>query len=215
MPTPHGDNHDLWVDSNDPARMIEGNDGGACVSFDNGASWSSLYNQPTAQFYHLATDGGFPYRVYGTQQDNTAISVPSRSANRSRKSAITWSECYEVGDSECGHIAVRPDDPNIVYSGGPPEAGRRSRATTTVPGSSAPYRSGPSFTEESGSRSTSTVSSGPSRLRFLPHNPGVLYVAANVVFRSDDEGQSLGGDHPDLTRNDPAKPGSIRRAAGR
>jgi photosystem II stability/assembly factor-like uncharacterized protein len=78
VPTPHGDNHDLWIDPRNPLRMIEGNDGGACVSFNGGATWSTVYNQPTAQFYHLATDNQFPYRVYGTQQDNSAISVPSR-----------------------------------------------------------------------------------------------------------------------------------------
>ena len=72
LPTPHGDNHDLWIDPNDPQRMVEGNDGGACVSFNGGATWSSIYNQPTAQFYHVAVDTQSPYRVYGTQQDNSA-----------------------------------------------------------------------------------------------------------------------------------------------
>src|SRR3989440_11029001 len=76
---PHGDNHDLWIDPLDPQRMIEGNDGGACVSFVGGASWSSIYNQPTAEFYHVITDNQFPYRVYGAQQDNSTICVPSRS----------------------------------------------------------------------------------------------------------------------------------------
>ena len=77
--TPHGDNHDLWIDPSDTDRMIEGNDGGACVSFNGGESWSSIYNQPTAQFYHVVTDDQFPFRAYGTQQDNSAVSVPSRS----------------------------------------------------------------------------------------------------------------------------------------
>ncbi len=71
-------------------RMIEGNDGGACVSFSGGASWSSIYNQPTAEFYHVTTDNAVPYRLYGAQQDNTTISTPSRSDN----GAITWAECY-------------------------------------------------------------------------------------------------------------------------
>jgi len=78
--TPHGDNHDLWIDPQNPQRMIEGNDGGACVSFNGGGTWSTIYNQPTAQFYHLDTDTRFPYRVYGTQQDNSAISVPSQTS---------------------------------------------------------------------------------------------------------------------------------------
>src|SRR3712207_1246471 len=79
--TPHGDNHDLWIDPRDPRRMIEGNDGGACVSFDGGASWSTIYNQPTAEFYHVVTDSRFPYRLYVAQQDNSTLSVPSRSDN--------------------------------------------------------------------------------------------------------------------------------------
>ena len=94
--TPHGDDHDLWIDPNNPLRMIEGNDGGACVSFNGGETWSSIYNQLTAQFYHLTTDNRFPHRVYGTQQDNTAISVPSRT----HKGAIPWGDCYVVGNSE-------------------------------------------------------------------------------------------------------------------
>src|SRR5205823_156202 len=73
----------------------------------------TIYNQPTAQFYHVTTDTRFPYRVYGTQQDNSAISVPSRTA----KGGIPLSDCYVTGSSESGHIQVRPDNPDIVYSG--------------------------------------------------------------------------------------------------
>ena len=77
IPIPHGDDHALWIDPNNNRRIIDGNDGGACVSFNGGMSWSSIYNQPTAQLYHVCTDDQFPYRVYGSQQDNTAITVPS------------------------------------------------------------------------------------------------------------------------------------------
>ena len=111
--TPHGDNHDLWIDPNDPTRMIEGNDGGANISFNGGASWSTIYNQPTAQFYHIDVDNQYPYRVYGTQQDNTSISVPSAS----EWGAITLADCSYPGTGESGFIAVDPRDPNIVYVG--------------------------------------------------------------------------------------------------
>ncbi len=76
---PHGDNHDLWIAPEDPRRMVEGNDGGATVSFDAGESWSTLDNQPTAQFYHAITDDQFPYHVYGAQQDNSTVAIASRS----------------------------------------------------------------------------------------------------------------------------------------
>jgi photosystem II stability/assembly factor-like uncharacterized protein len=105
--TPHGDNHDLWIDPRNPQRMIEGNDGGACVTFNGGDSWSTIYNQLTAQFYHVATDNQFPYRVYDTQQDNTAISVPSRT----NKGTIPWGDCYTVGTSESGYIAGASHQP--------------------------------------------------------------------------------------------------------
>ena len=111
--TAHGDHHDLWFDPHNSQRMIMGDDGGACVTFNGGETWSSLYNQPTAEFYHVTTDNQVPYRVYGAQQDNSTISLPSHS----RLSAITQADYYEIGGGESGYIAVRPDDPNIVYAG--------------------------------------------------------------------------------------------------
>ena len=202
--TPHDDNHELWIDPRNPDRMILGNDGGACVSYNGGETWSSIYNQPTAQFYHMDTDNQFPYRVYGTQQDNSAINVPSQS----HIGAILWGDCYLVGSSESGHIAVKPDDPNVVYSGaigstpggGAPilrydHSTKQVRAVTVWPdgtGSWAPreqkYRFSWSFP-----------------LCFSPHETGVLYAAANVVFRSTDEGSSWEPISPDLTRDDPTK----------
>jgi len=111
--TPHGDNHDLWIDANNPKRMIEGNDGGACVSFNGGVTWSTLYNQPTAQLYHVCADQQQPYRVYASQQDNSAISLPSFAS----RGAITMTDWFEPGGGESGYIAVHPDDPNIVIAG--------------------------------------------------------------------------------------------------
>ncbi|MFN3334548.1 MAG: WD40/YVTN/BNR-like repeat-containing protein, partial [Caldilinea sp.] len=88
IPTPHGDNHDLWIDPRNNRRMIEGNDGGACVSFNAGASFSTIYNQMTGQFYNMDVDNEFPYRVYGTQQDNSSICVPSDTI----AGAIPWAD---------------------------------------------------------------------------------------------------------------------------
>ena len=109
----HGDYHDLWIDPKNPQRIIQGNDGGATVSFNGGASWSTIYNQPTMEFYHVTTDNQVPYRLYGAQQDNSTISV----ASRSNLAAITQVDTYEVGGGESGYIAVQPDDPNIIFAG--------------------------------------------------------------------------------------------------
>ena len=202
---PHGDHHDLWIDPKDPTRMIEGNDGGACVSFNGGDSWSTIYNQPTSQFYHLTTDNQFPYRVYGTQQDNSAISVPSRSTDRA---GIVWGDCYTVGFSESGHIAVRPDDPNIVYSGAigsSPGGGdslmrydRRTRQSRIV-------SVWPELVSGLGAKDHRYRFQWTYPIVISPHDPDVLYVAANVLFRSVNDGASWEEISPDLTRNDVEK----------
>jgi photosystem II stability/assembly factor-like uncharacterized protein len=202
--TPHGDNHDLWIDPRNPRRMIEGNDGGACVSFNGGASWSTIYNQPTAQFYHLAVDSRFPYRVYGTQQDNTAISVPSRS----EKGAILASQCYPVGSAESGYIAVRPDNPDVVYAGAigsAPGGGgvmlRYDHATEQV----RIITVWPELYGGWGAKDLKYRFQWTYPIVISPHDPNVLYAAGNRLFRSTDEGMSWQAIGPDLTRNDPAK----------
>ena len=112
--TPHGDNHDLWIDPADPLRMIQANDGGANVSYDRGATWSVQSNQPTAQMYRVSTDNDFPYRLLGGQQDNSAVRIRSRSA---RGSAIGVRDWEPTAGGESGHIVAKPDDPDIVVGG--------------------------------------------------------------------------------------------------
>ena len=202
--TPHGDNHELWIDPRDPRRMIEGNDGGACVSFNGGDTWSTIYNQPTSQFYHLTTDNQFPYRVYATQQDNSAISVPSRST----KGAIMWSDCYAVGSSESGHIAVRPDDPNIVYSGAigsSPGGGDSLLRYDHSIGQTRIVSVWPEFQWGLGLKDHKYRFQWTYPIVISPHDPNVLYVAGHVVFRSDDDGESWEIISPDLTRGDRTK----------
>jgi photosystem II stability/assembly factor-like uncharacterized protein len=204
--TPHGDNHDLWIDPHNPRRMIEGNDGGACVSFNGGESWSSIYNQPTAQFYHVTADTQYPYRVYGTQQDNTAISVPSRSY----KGAILWTDCYPVGSSESGHIAVRPDNPNIVYSGAigsAPGGGGILLRYDHVTGQVRIITVWPELFGGWGAKDTKYRFQWTYPIVISPHDPNALYVAGNRVFRSTDEGTSWEILSPDLTRADVSKLG--------
>lgn len=194
---PHGDNHDLWLDPANPQRLIVGNDGGATVSLNGGVSWSSFYNQPTSEFYHVTVDNRTPYRVYGAQQDNTTFSVPGRSG----RDAITAVEWYEIGGGESGYIAVDPRDPNVVY------AGSYQGYLTRYDHARGQLRQVSVWPEE-----YSGWAAGQQQYRFnwtaplliSPHDPTTLYVAANYVFRSRDEGQSWEPISPDLTRNDPA-----------
>jgi photosystem II stability/assembly factor-like uncharacterized protein len=200
--TPHGDNHDIWIDPVNTQRMVQGNDGGACVSFNGGSSWSTLYNQPTAQFYHLAVDNRDPYTVYGTQQDNSSIAVPSRSPWNS----ITWTDCYLAGTGESGYIAVKPDNPDIVYVGaiGSSPGGGNSLQRYD-------HRSKQTRLISTWPESTSGLGAIDHRYRFAwtypilvsPHDPNKLFVGGNVVFVSNNEGQSWQPISPDLTRATP------------
>jgi photosystem II stability/assembly factor-like uncharacterized protein len=205
--TPHGDNHDLWIDPADPNRMIEGNDGGACVSCNGGQTWSSIYNQPTAQFYRIDTDNQYPYRVYATQQDNTTISTPSAAA----WGAITLGDCTYPGTGESGFVAVHREDPNIVYSGAigssPGGAGSLQRYD---------HRTGQIQLVNVWPEASLGIAPKDMRYRFAwtfpiafsPHDSGVLYAAGNHVFRSRDEGMSWEEISPDLSLNDIARQGS-------
>ncbi|HKR70578.1 MAG TPA: hypothetical protein VJT16_17190 [Streptosporangiaceae bacterium] len=196
FPVPHGDCHDLWIDPADTKRMILGDDGGASVTLDGGESWSSLYNQPTAELYHVTTDTRQPYRIYAAQQDNTTIALPSQS----RWGAITQLDTTHVGGGESGYIAVRPDNPDIVYAGNyKGEITRHDQST----GENQPIMVWP---EE-------TASAGEGRYRFnwtspillSPHDPDVLYQGGNHVFRSADEGQTWQPISPDLSYADAEK----------
>ncbi|MGH2376928.1 MAG: VPS10 domain-containing protein [Candidatus Limnocylindria bacterium] len=195
---PHGDNHDLWIDPSDPRRMIEGNDGGATVTFNGGETWSSIYNQPTAEMYHVITDTRFPYHIYAGQQDNTAIAVPSRA----RIAGITGIEAYEIGGGESGYVAIRPDDPNIAYCGS--FQGYLTRYD---------HRTGQSRNIMVWPEMSSGHAAKDVRYRFQwtfpivlsPHDPNTLYVTGNRAFRSRDEGETWQTISPDLTRNDPSR----------
>ena len=200
LPTPHGDNHDLWIDPRDNRRMIQGNDGGANVSFNAGASWSSVYNQLTAQLYTVDTDGRAPhYLVYGTQQDNSSIGVPSSTND----GAITWADCRVAGTGESGYVAVDPRDPDVVYVGAVGSSPGGGGALQRYDHRTGQIRLVNVWPEHHGGI-------GPGELkyrfgwtfpiRFSPHDPNVLYTGGNRVFRSTDEGQSWEPISPDLTR---------------
>jgi photosystem II stability/assembly factor-like uncharacterized protein len=199
---PHGDCHVLWIDPRDPKRMIEGNDGGATVTLDGGTTWSTVYNQPTAQFYHAVTDDQFPYRIYGAQQDNSTVAI----ASRSDEGAITERDWYAVGGGESGYIAPQPGDASVVYAGTYmgtlTRYDHRTRQTRDVsvwlnnydghPAADVPYRFQWTFP-----------------IVFSPHDRNTLYVTAQRVFKTTDGGTSWQPISPDLTLHDPATLGPV------
>jgi photosystem II stability/assembly factor-like uncharacterized protein len=199
--TPHSDHHDLWIDPEDPSRMIVADDGGAQVSFNGGNSWSTLMNQPTAQIYRVSTDNSFPYRLLGAQQDNSTIRIKSRTYG----SAITEADWESTAGFESGYVVADPLNPDIVYGGN--YGGYLSR-----------------LDHKTGENRTITVwpdnpiGAGADILKyrfqwnfpifFSPHNPKRLYAAGNVLFTSENEGQSWEAISSDLTTNDKSKQGS-------
>jgi photosystem II stability/assembly factor-like uncharacterized protein len=204
IPTPHGDNHALWIDPRNSHRMIEGNDGGATITFDGGRTWSSILNQPTAQFYHVTTDDRVPYNVYGSQQDNWAMRLPSMSF----EGAISWRDYVEPGGGESGYIAINKKPPYMVYGGGIGTGAGHGRLVAWNP--------------ETGQKRNVTVwpevlgmgaSAESLKYRFQwtfpcevsPHDDSTLYICSQFVHRSTDGGTSWETLSPDLTRNDPSK----------
>ena len=185
--------------------MIKGNDGGACVSFNGGLSWSTIYNQPTAQLYHVCTDDRFPYRVYGSQQDNTAITVPSATVD----GAIHERDWYAPGGGESGYIAIKPDDQDIVVASGP--IGQRAYNDLMTLYN---HRTGQKWIVTAwpelygwgvGAETMKYRFQWTFPIMFSRHDPDVLYVCSQHLHRSTDLGASFEVLSPDLTRNDPDK----------
>ncbi|HKK08384.1 MAG TPA: glycosyl hydrolase, partial [Gemmatimonadota bacterium] len=197
---PHGDTHDLWINPDRPDHIIIGDDGGGQVTVNGGRTWTSYYNQPTAQFYRVFVDNRFPYRVYGPQQDNTTISVPAWAPGTGE---LTSQGLWRTqGGGESGYIAFDPEHPGLTYAGSyggvidrmDHESGQ-SRDVVPYPqlalGESANYL----------------------KYRFQWNAPilksrfdtSVVYTAAQVVLKTTDGGHGWTPISPDLTRNDTTK----------
>ena len=192
---PGGDDYqNLWINPNDPNIILLVSDQGALVTVNGGASWSSWYNQPTAQIYHVSVSPTFPYRVCGGQQESGSVCISSRGND----GAITLREWHPVGVIEYGYVAPDPLDPDIVYGGGRNEVSKFHWSTgqvqnvTPIPLRSAKYRT---------DRSEPTM--------FSPLDPHTLYFASNVLFKTTDGGNSWQTISDDLTRQNPGIPASV------
>jgi len=195
---PHGDYHALWIDPTNPQRMISGNDGGATISVDGGKTWSSIYNQPTAQFYHVAVDNAVPYRILGAQQDNSTIGIASRSDD----GTIGRADWSDVGGGESGYIVPHPHDPDIVYAGSYVGVltrwDRRTRQAQSID-------VWPDNTSGHGAAHLRHRFNWTSPVLISRHDPKVLFIAGERVFKTTNEGMSWTPISPDLTRNEKEK----------
>ncbi|MHC5066331.1 MAG: WD40/YVTN/BNR-like repeat-containing protein, partial [Planctomycetota bacterium] len=199
---PHGDNHDLWIDPNDPKRMIQSNDGGANVSFDGGETWTQQDGQPTAQMYRVSTDNDFPYRLLGGQQDNSAVRIRSRSLLGGSIGVRDWEP---TAGGESGFIVAKPDNPDIVIGG---SYGGTMVITNHRTGERRSINVWPDNPMGWGAADLQYRFQWNYPIFFSPHDPDLLYAAANVLFVSRDLGGSWEPISPDLTRNEKSMQGS-------
>ncbi|MBK9154682.1 MAG: glycosyl hydrolase [Chloracidobacterium sp.] len=200
---PHGDNHDLWIAPDDNQRMINSNDGGANVSNDGGRTWTEQ-DQATAQFYRVAVDNDFPYNIYGAQQDNSTVKIPSRT----NEATITERDWYDVGGGESGWIAPHPENSDIVFAGSYGGLLTRYDHKTRQLRNVNVYPDNPMG---AGAEAMKYRFQWNFPILFSPHRTEgkyALYAAGNLLFRSLDEGQSWQAISPDLTRNDKSKQGT-------
>jgi photosystem II stability/assembly factor-like uncharacterized protein len=193
----HGDHHALWIDPSNSKSLINANDGGASISLDGGSTWSTQDNQPTGQFYHVATDSRFPYYVYGAQQDNSNLAI----ASFSDEGVIGPHNWYEAGGGESGFVVPDPRDPNIIYSDAENQYARfdvHSQQSQNI---------SPDPIDNSGHPASELEHrfNWTSPLMISLHDPDAIYAASEVLWKSTDRGMGWKIISPDLTRNDKTK----------
>ena len=198
---PHGDHHDLWIDPENNERMIIGDDGGAQISFDAGANWSTYHNQPTSQFYRVVTDNAFPYRIYGAQQDNSTVRIAHRTSGR----FIGESDWESTAGGESAHIAIDPTNDEIVYGGSYDGYLTRYNHDTEEIQAVNVWLDNPMGWGAEGMKYRFQWNFP---IFFSPHNPKKIYTASNHLHASTNGGQSWDLISPDLTTNDTTKLGS-------
>ena len=198
---PHGDVHDLWITPEEPDRMIVANDGGGQVSVNGGESWSTMYNQPTAELYQVTVDDGFPYRVYGAQQDNTTISVPAWTSSNTLHPKQHW---QNAGGCETGPVALHPEHPEVTFAGCYGGVIDRYRHDVDQRRNMLLY---PQLQLGQAPRDLRYRFQWVSPMVVSPHDPQTVYHASNRVHRSRDLGTSWETISPDLTTDDESQQG--------
>ncbi len=197
---PHGDTHDTWINPTNNKNMINANDGGATVTYDGGKTWSSIMNQPTAQFYRVATDNMMPYRIYGGQQDNSTVAITSESFS----SGIGVDDYYAVGGGESAHIAFDENNPRLVY------ASTINGTLTEVDTENwrrRPIKPYPEYVYGMESKNLKYRTNWNAPVASSPHDPSIIYYGTDKILRSSDRGVTWTEISPDLTRNDKSKQG--------
>lgn len=190
---PHGDNHDMWINPQNPQLFIQANDGGANVTFNGGKTWSTQFNQPTAELYQIEVDDQYPYWLYAGQQDNsTTIAVPSKAPYRVQHSAA-W--LIETGGCETGPAVPKPGNHNIVYANCKGRFGVFDKRT----GSERRYYVGAADMYGSNPRDLRYRFQRVSPIHVSPHDSSVVYQASQYVHRTTDEGETWEIISPDLT----------------
>ena len=200
VPNPHSDQHDLWINPSHPDNMILANDGGACITFNGGKSWSAQNNQPTAQFYRVITDNQFPYRVYAGQQDNSTVSIASRSLG----GGIGERDWFPTAGGESAFLAFDPDRPDAVFGTSIQGIIDQHDVLTDERKSIMVY---PQLNLGTLPKDQKYRFNWNGPLTAQIQNPNVLYHGANILFRSDDAGNSWTEISADLTRNEIEKHG--------
>ena len=196
FPTPHGDNHDIWINPRDANVMVQANDGGANVSINGGRTWSTQYNQPTAEIYQVYVDNQFPYRLYGAQQDNTTLILPSLPLN-----AADGDE-WRIGPGcETGPIMPHPTNPDTVYGSCKGQYSRMSLRT----GNEKHYWIGAQSLYGNPGKDLILRFQRVSPMEISPANPRVIYYGSQYVHRTRDEGVTWERISPDLTWNPPER----------
>lgn len=197
---PHGDNHDLWIDPNNPKRMINSNDGGANVSINGGKSWTEQ-DYPTSQFYHVMATSDVPYHVAGAQQDNTTLAMPSEGWDFMQANGPNHGWYYEVGGGESGWITQHPTNKDVFYAG---SQGALLTRYDRSNGQTRDIQVYPRFFSGEPAEALPERWQWTFPIMFAPQDSSVMYTCSQHVWKTTDDGQSWEKISPDLTYADPS-----------